>query len=95
MFLSVLAFPSLYPNSSPITEIGQVEALILLVVLVIVIVAGSWWRARGEHADAHREEARAAWESRPPPSAFSYATAHVPGEAAPSESGSPPPQGGA
>jgi hypothetical protein len=90
MFLSVLAFPVLYPGNAPLTPVGQVVALILLVFVVILIVAGSWWRGRGEHADARRQEARAAWESRPPPSAFSYATAQSPGEAPSGDAGRPP-----
>lgn len=95
MFLSVVAFPVLYPNSSPLTQLGEVVALILLLLVVIVIVVATRWRSRGEHADERRQEARAAWESRPPPSAFSYSTARVPGEAPPADAGTPPPQGGA
>ncbi len=96
MFLSVLAFPYLYPNSSPLTQVGEIVALILLLLVVVVVVAGAWWRGRGERSDTQRAEARAAWDSRPPPSAFSYATARVPGgEAPPADSASPPPPGGA
>jgi phosphatidylglycerophosphate synthase len=95
MFLSVVAFPVLYPNSSPLSQLGEVVALILLIVVVIVVVVATRWRSRGEQSVEHREEARAAWRGQSPPSAFSYATAQVPGEAAPTETPGTPPTGGA
>jgi hypothetical protein len=91
MFLSVLAFPMLYPNDSPLSQIGEVVALILLVLVLVVLVVGSRWRAGGEQSDARRDEARAAWQSRPPPSAFSYATAQNPASAPPTDASATPP----
>jgi hypothetical protein len=94
MFLSVIGFPYLYPNSSPLSQLGEVVALILLILVVIIVVVATRWRGQGEQSVARREGARAAWRGQSPPSAFSYATAQVPGEAPPSESPSHPPSGG-
>lgn len=90
LFVSVLAWPAIYPNSAPLTGVGEIVVLVLLLLLAIGAVIGARWRMGQHVVEAHRQEARSEWASRPAPSAFSYATAQVPSNPSP-----PPPAGGA
>jgi len=92
LFLTVGLLPFLV--SGLITQLGQIELLILLVLLLVVPVVWFTWRARGNASDQQREVARHEWSQHPPPSAFSYAAARDPAasSAPPTDA---PPRGGA
>jgi len=94
LFLTIGAFPFLYPSPSLISTVGQIGLLIVLVLMLIVPVAFYGWRARGHDQDARREVARLEWSQSSPPSAFSYGAARDPAAPA-STPGDSPPRGGA
>lgn len=86
LFLTVGAFPYLYPNGgSPLSGLAWLGAIIVLLIFLAVAIAVTRWRVMGHAVDTRREESRAAWEHRPAPSAFSYSTAQMPTDSAPAE----------
>ncbi len=95
MGFATLLLTLAFAPSSPLSLIGKLVGLLLVLLVLIVTVAGTRWRLGQERGVAQRETQREAWRSRPAPSAFTYATAHPPGEpSAPPNQPTPPTQGG-
>lgn len=89
LFLTLLLAPN-----SPFSTTTTLVAVLLLILLLAGGVVAVRWRMGQERSTSRREEQRAEWRSRPAPSAFSYATAHPPGEAGSptaTEPATPPP----
>lgn len=96
LFLTVLAFPFLYPASDLLSLPAQVGLLILLLVLLVVPIVGAMTGANYRRSEAFRATARAQWRQSSPPSAFSYAAAQTPSTPPPAApAGRSPPSGGA
>lgn len=89
VLLVTLALPS---SAYTLQPVWRYVGLTLVVIALAGAVAGIGWRSRGSVEPPAREAARAEWRSRPPVSAFDYATARSPD--APSTSPPPPPSRG-
>ena len=83
MGFTVLLGTLLFPPANVITAVVQLIGIILVLLLLAVWVAVIAWRARGRANTARREAERAEWRQSPPPSAFEYSTAKVPGVSTP------------
>lgn len=91
LFLTVVLAPN------PDAPFGARFAGTILLLLVLTVVVGvAIWRARTLGQEHARTKTRENWESRPPPSAFTYSAAQgapgAPSEPAPTAQ---PPSGGA
>ncbi len=95
MGFATLLLTLVFAPNSPLSFVSTIIGILLVLLVLIVAVAGTRWRVGQERGVAQRESQREAWRARPAPSAFTYATAHPPGEAPPPSSGpAPPPPGG-
>ncbi len=57
---------------STLTAGWQITGLIIVLVFLAISVAGVGWRFRSAASEQGRQIERTNWQSRPPPSAFSY-----------------------
>ena len=94
LFLTVLFFPFFYGREGVISVLVEIVLLVFLLLLLAGAVVGVTWAARSRGGDAHRDAARREWQAHPAPSAFSYAAAQPPMEAAASPVASAPPKEG-
>ncbi len=97
MGFAVLLLTIVLGPSNPLTFVGQIVGLVLVLLVLVGIVVFARWRASTMGREAVREERRQAWSSAPAPSAFDYAAAQKaagPPPQAPPSGGSPPSRSG-
>jgi hypothetical protein len=88
-FAVLLLTIGLNPGTT-LTAGWQITGLIIVLVLLAASIAGVGWRYRSTASEQSRQTERTTWESKSPPSAFSYTTGGPTNPPVPT----PPPTGG-
>ncbi len=83
MGFTVLVLDLLFPPAGAISAALQLTLLIVVLLLALVWGFVIVWSSRERRMAAARSEKRAEWVAQPPPSAFTYSTARVPGQVSP------------